>query len=223
MVDLIPNFSVVVLGAMNPRIHHPFWYELIKVISEDERKASLALPVIVTPAAAQFSWMGFTIICTADRWEMRSREEKDLQRVVETAATIFDRLNDTPVTAFGINCDHVIQKPDVDFAGALAAAIGSARLGMPGESACDGQLLTRRKVTKKDTRLTLSLGVSTTVDSPSQLRIANNFHHEIAIETEQASTVFEMKPLLVDALKEALDMSKSQTESILKAYPWGTV
>ena len=102
MTVLHHHQSVVVVGAMNPVIHHPAWYHAMSIITQSELEESLRKPVVVIPQFAQFASDSFSIVCLPDRWQV-SCDTADGERIVALAKATFEKLYHTPVTAYGVN------------------------------------------------------------------------------------------------------------------------
>ncbi|MDX9971392.1 MAG: hypothetical protein RBU21_00235 [FCB group bacterium] len=98
-------FSLVVVGHMNPPIHHPTWYRVAGLISEADEATALALPdTICTSQTSQFNLASINIQCHLNRWQAQSNEATAEKKILDLAADLFDdRLPHTPVTAFGFN------------------------------------------------------------------------------------------------------------------------
>jgi hypothetical protein len=98
-------FNIVVLGAMNPRIHHPHWYRQVGLISQQELEEALhAIDTIATPPLSQFRISSFLIQCQEQRWEIQSSSLEHIDRLTELASHVFDDLlKHTPVSRFGFN------------------------------------------------------------------------------------------------------------------------
>jgi hypothetical protein len=216
MADPQPNFSVVIVGTMNPAIHHPFWYEMIGVLSKDERDEAIQSPqLLLAPMVGQFSWSGWTIVCMPERWEMRTADAAKFDRIVDVASKVFDRLADTPVTAFGINIDYVTPKDGAT--AALTRALHNAKIGV-GPDASDATFTTRWQVRREHTVLSKQVTVSTTAAEPSVLRIANNFQHDMALVGFQD---FNLSDFLREGFTEAVTTSQKQAADIVASFPWG--
>ncbi|MCO6458298.1 MAG: hypothetical protein J5I93_23575 [Pirellulaceae bacterium] len=117
-------FSIVVIGGMNPTIHHPSWYRLVELLSDDEVEAITtgAEPVVVTPQFSRFAGPDFELICRQDRWEIQTKNELWQQRSCAIAGQVFDHLlKHTMVSALGLNFHFT-----GDVEGALDALVGAA-------------------------------------------------------------------------------------------------
>jgi hypothetical protein len=97
-------YSIVVLGAMNPRLHYPLWYSLIGALTEDEANSGReSKDFSVTPYGTQFAFADYRIICLMDRWEISTALVEHRERILKIACTVFEKLNETPISAFGFN------------------------------------------------------------------------------------------------------------------------
>lgn len=134
-------FSVVVLGSMNPAIHHPFWYKFIGVLTEPETKLASADPTLqVTPVYSQFSVGPITMTCLQQRWAAQTGDEAQFPRVVEIAKKAMDTLEHTPVTAIGINLDFCRPSGVRDLGALLATRVRSLELGFEGDGETSGAI-----------------------------------------------------------------------------------
>ncbi len=103
------SFSVVVVGAMNPSIHHPIWYRHVGLLDEQEEKVALEKPAILLPVPmrmASFETESFQISCQHDRWQILTTNPACADRILSLTEKLFDvLLSHTPVTQFGYNFD----------------------------------------------------------------------------------------------------------------------
>ena len=96
--------SIVLVGHMNPSIHHPSWYEAIEAIkSADVEVATNQFPVVTTPQMSSFSTAGFNLKCLLDRWEISVSDPSRESQALDVASKAFSVLGETPITRFGIN------------------------------------------------------------------------------------------------------------------------
>ena len=108
MAESIParsqHFSIVAIGPMNPRLHHPMWYKVIGGISEEEYAAALASPnLVVIPPMSQFEVSGISIACQDDRWSVKTSQPALRRRIKDIAALVFKKLFETPIQLYGFN------------------------------------------------------------------------------------------------------------------------
>ena len=96
--------SIVIVGAMNPSIHHPSWYKIFDLISPDELSFALEKEqCICTSQVTRFRIPAFEIICQDERWEIKTFEKGARDRILDVACRVFKLLDHTPVRACGHN------------------------------------------------------------------------------------------------------------------------
>jgi hypothetical protein len=96
-------FSIIVLGALNPPIHHPLWYADARILTPTEAEEAQRSPAFLcTRDAAAFSFGQLQVRCTRSRWSVHAARAEALDRLLNLAAHTHDRLRDTPVTGFGL-------------------------------------------------------------------------------------------------------------------------
>lgn len=113
------NYSIVVVGAMNPAIHHPSWYEAVGLLNSGEvKQATSSGETVTVPHLSKYQIDKFQIQCTLDSWQIITKNVKELGRIKEIASGTFKRLNETPVSSYGLNSRFVI---GYNFANAINA------------------------------------------------------------------------------------------------------
>jgi hypothetical protein len=141
-------YSVVILGSMNPRIHHPKWYQLAGIFTEaDVESAIKTYPVVCTPSFSQFCVDGLVIKCLPERWDITTQKAADVDRIREIAEKIFDDLlPHTPVNIIALNFDYVRQASGENATGFMTAILNgaAAKIGLP--SAEGGDLILKRRI-----------------------------------------------------------------------------
>ncbi|MCA9646778.1 MAG: hypothetical protein H6718_18235 [Polyangiaceae bacterium] len=100
------EFSVVVVGNMNPAIHHPMWYigEVPEFAAEAEASLS-GNSILTAPNFAKFATQNITVECQMNRWLIAASSSEKFELALHVAQETFRRLYETPVTAFGFNFD----------------------------------------------------------------------------------------------------------------------
>jgi len=123
--------SIVVLGRMNPAIHHPAWYGAVDILRADEVEAAVAArEIVLVPQLAKFQSAGFGLQCTDEQWQVSTDDAALVSRILDIACGTFARLKDTPVSAFGVNT-HMRFKPDeASIREALGGFIASLPVGL---------------------------------------------------------------------------------------------
>jgi hypothetical protein len=101
------TLSVVVVGHMNPAIHHPAWYLAGGSLKPEESEAiAVRGGVVIVPQFARFETERWRIECSPDRWQISTLSGTAAAEVIEIACSTFERLCETPISAFGLNYDH---------------------------------------------------------------------------------------------------------------------
>jgi hypothetical protein len=118
------GFGIVLLGAMNPRLHHPLWYKLIGLIDEAEAAEAMAGSLIVTPQISQFQTSKLQLTATSERWELHTQDPELRDRVAKMAATTFDeKLHETPISLFAFNNNFYLKAAGNDIAKSMASKL----------------------------------------------------------------------------------------------------
>jgi hypothetical protein len=125
-------YSIVIAGAMNPPIHHPVWYQLVGIISEQEAQEAIKRDeTMVVPVAARLPLPGgCEILCQQERWQIRTERHDQIDRMLEIAAKTFKVLDHTPVNAVGINANFIRQASVGNVGALLGSAARSLNLGI---------------------------------------------------------------------------------------------
>jgi hypothetical protein len=96
------SISIVVIGAMNPRIHQPHWYSAAAIIHDDEMQAALQ-SLISVPRITQFAIDHVRITCQDDRWDLLAEGKESYSRGVDIAVSTWNKLHETPIISYGFN------------------------------------------------------------------------------------------------------------------------
>lgn len=200
-------FSIVVLGNMNPAIHQPYWYKDVGILTEEETKSAIELPVFCLPHFAHFKLPPIEITCQVVNWQITVSSDAAIDRAVNIASRTFDRLYDTPVSAFGLNFMFQVDVGIENIASYLASSLASTRLGLPpnGKSA---QLT--YSIAGENVRYNLNMAPSDI--NPNMLQVSINAHHDII-----STTSFKMEPLFTAAIEIDLPFAKKCLDDIIAA------
>lgn len=124
--------SIVVVGAMNPRIHHPLWYNLVSIIDQKETDYALERDdLICTPPISKFSTSQFSIICQQDRWEIQTKISGNSQDIINVAKKVFEILDETPIQNFGFNFNFIRKIPHGNTVKISSDLIKRIDIGLP--------------------------------------------------------------------------------------------
>lgn len=137
--------SLVVLGFMNPSIHHPSWYRRAGLLDADaEELAQKDENLICSPTLAQFQIASLSIMCLPNQWRVATTDEDTLERIVKLGVEVFDRkLPETPITASGLNFNYHVSTDRPDTGLYLSEIVERSPLGMISTSATWATLKTR--------------------------------------------------------------------------------
>lgn len=145
MEALKDTYNIVVLGGMNPRIHHPAWYHMVKLFDASEFETALASPdTVVMPPLAKICLPHLTIWCQEDRWQVSTHDRSQLPRLGVLTAKLFDEiLPHTPVSALGYNFGFH-RETRVVVSRYLASCIAAMPLGLESDKTSWGEISLRR-------------------------------------------------------------------------------
>lgn len=181
--DSLTTVSLVVAGAMNPRIHHPSWYRAIDAISKDAEQLALSDgETIVMETHAQFKTAEYRIGCELDKWIMESSELGAEKQLAKMARIVFDdKLHETPVSAFGLNKTMHVETLCENVGERLSIGIAGANLGVEDFGASAGTFEVQR-VRKDGCRMKFQVQPSTH-DNRFVFGYLN-YHYEISTQQE---------------------------------------
>jgi hypothetical protein len=217
------EYSVVVVGAMNPAIHHPQWYEAVGMLTAEEAQDAVrGGALVIVPQVAQFQAAGLQIQCTPARWQINTSDQQQRTRIIDIAAVTFQRLGETPISAYGLNerfaltigSEHAIEMlgaqlskgpVDLSFEGSrpdfesLAISYGMYPITLEGQPNVQRQL----KAT-----------IARATHGPDAIIVAFNMHHTMAARPEFSR--FELDRLLRGSVA-AFEVEDALLQRILDA------
>lgn len=186
--------TIVVVGHMNPAIHHPGWYQSVGLFSEAEAKTAVGMLSGVSSELAQFRLDEIELLCLLDRWQL-SAPAKCGERVLDLAAQTFKRLSETPVRAFGINDHFQVETGVADVSAWLAEMFLSLPLGLTSlGAASSGTIIVEHQAPKCVYRST----IGPSAKGPKFLSVVHNAHYLAPNEPR-----FDLDVLLHEAWSEA--------------------
>jgi len=189
------RYSVVVLGAMNPAIHHPQWYEAVGMLSAAEaQEAMRGGALAVAPQLAQFQFAGFQIQCLPGRWQIEAAGSQQRNRVIDLAALTFQRLGETPINAYGLNARFDVSTGAKNAFGGLTTQFTEEPLdlsfdGIPPDFESlevSYTLPTIKLEGQPDVERRLKATIGRAPHRPDAVVVNFNAHHEIIMRTEFA-------------------------------------
>ncbi len=209
------NFSIVVVGAMNPRIHHPAWYQLVKLIDEPTAAAALTEGQFAClQPFATFRTSHFAIACQDSMWTIQTHNAAHLERIRDIAAEVFDtRLRETPISAFGLNFDYHRRTRLADVGQCLAERVALLRIGLETERYLSAHTTARYG----DQRRLVTVRVEPSVRGPNMIFVGNNFQYRIEGEPKH----FALKPLFDESFPICQREASDRCVRILAAVDGG--
>jgi hypothetical protein len=217
MPDAVSNdlFSLVVVGAMNPSIHHPAWYRLNGIFTEEEYTAADKSSTLVTSQISQFSVGSVTILCDPVRWQAQTKDEAKLERLKEIAAKTFEVLFHTPVSLYGLNFAYHRVTTLSEVNSVLATLIRGLPLGLGSEPA-------EKSAAKINYQTTSTGRVLTTLVEPSvkggeQVFVAINAEYRTPTPAPGEYKPFDLTPLLNEAFHRDYPDAKRIVANVVNA------
>lgn len=209
-------YSIVVIGAMNPRIHHPAWYRTIGAINDSEFHATVISQSIALSAMFSTFKIGETdivILCQADRWEIKSPSPEQWDRMAGIAKLVFGKLNDTPVAFFGLTTQRHLPTASESVIKSLGAKLERIKLGLPtvGAEATNIQITSA----EGDYLITVSVQQSI-VNRQSVFILVNTQYNCPTTEPAMPLTQFDLGPLIDIQLKKHQDRAVSLFRKIVR-------
>lgn len=205
------SFSIVILGAMNPRIHHPLWYQQHNLISDAEtaEATSEKNELIVLPQLAQFTASGINIICQQARWDIRTNLMSLRARIMEMAARIFDELlPETPVNLYAFNNDFHLKTKVPQVKQAISGRLASAgfQLSLPRIEAAS-LILSHEGPDKGQ----VNIRIEGSNRSPSEVFVGTNANHPVTTAGK-----FNIRPMLDRDYDADFQSAKLYADNVVK-------
>jgi hypothetical protein len=215
MAEPAELFGIVVVGNMNPRIHHPAWYEAVGILSSEESFFDKDRPLTCTPMFSQFQLADFAVSCSEVRWEIQTQDPKKLERILDFTGRAFDVLKHTPITAFGLNF-HFVRPTGLQDVGKRLAELVNALPLRHKPTADDSAAVVTTTTLLDRRRLETISGVA---EAPGHVSVAFNVEHPIRFLTtgKPGLKFFELTPLLRAAFDEDFPECQERAEQVAKA------
>lgn len=139
------TYNIVLLGGMNPRIHHPSWYRFVGLFDDEEVDQAVKAPnTFVVLPMAQIETPKFTIVCQDDKWEIKTLVPDQVQRLQDITSRLFDDiLPHTPLMAAGFNF-FLFRVTAREVGSYLASSLANTPLGLKRDNLSSGEVTLRR-------------------------------------------------------------------------------
>lgn len=188
------EFSIVVVGVMNPAIHHPYWYESREILGEDDVKAALEKAVVCTPDFSEFETDKMHITCRRDRWICLTTLNEHEEHVVAISQAVFKVLFDTPIDAWGINTDQHTKTSSEAVGNELAALISKSARALTNLEKANAQF----EYSYEDGAVVHNVKVRHSLKSDQHVSVYLNTHH--AVPSPKKGTHFDLSDLIATDL-----------------------
>ncbi len=203
-------YNIVVVGAMNPRIHHPSWYELVGLLTPKEAKEALTSSATFgLPGFTQLSAtsLGLTISCYEQRWIVQTEDREKIGLLQDFTFKVFDELlKHTPVSAYGFNFIYQRETRCATVGRFLANLISKTNLTLPADEA---DFTLRYSFSDHKGQLTIQ-------KSPiGNASVSLSFNHEYFMN-ESKNTFFLMRETVPNQFEAALKNADEQTARIVE-------
>jgi hypothetical protein len=213
-----PSYAVVVAGNMNPAIHHPSWYRSCALLSESDEDFSVkSRTIVLLPDFAQFTTPSLHINCTLEKWSVTANPLASPKLALEVTRGTFERLSETPITAFGLNVAVVRELP-AERADAIARRF---RRGPFAQPFCDIEgrfeqltmtyTMPRLDLADKWLDRTVRASVTFLVKPASSIQVTLNAHHQIGMVRPER---FDLGPML-DAASAVYGFAASHADLLI--------
>jgi hypothetical protein len=207
-------YSIVVIGAMNPRVHTPGWYRLVNLIDDSEMTDATSSDVVTLLPISKWQLKDFSVICQSDRWEVQTTSAACLSRLRQMAVTVFDELlKHTPVNALGLNFNHERTIDRSHVGRCLAASLARSELGLRIDGAISGEMMLRRSI--DDRKVTVVVRASEGVGGESVVGVANNY--EYAFGLEKGPGFFQISDTISRRFSADKNDAEEQTAAVVRA------
>lgn len=210
---LSEGFSLVIVGSQNPAIHHPLWYRNAGLITHDEMQHALADEAFsCLPVVAQFRTGTMALTCDSEKWIGVVQQAVHVDRLVQLAGAVFDKLGETPVGAFGFNCDRHVVSRCASVEEYFASRLADARLGLP-DATPGSRVGLQIRYPREDGHFMIR------VEQSSQDRAAvfcSTNHHRSCKNLGEEYSNFDLKAILERFVPQAIQESLRVVEGVVE-------
>lgn len=207
-------YTIVIAGRMNPSIHHPTWYSANNLITDSENERALT-DLICLPPVSQFTTDSIAVQCEPTRWKIQTVGEGNTPRIVRIASEVFNRLDQTPVSAFGLNIDSHRLVEGIDVGSRLADLVSSLALGLP---ALQDQATNSAKIqwTSSAGLTAVNVRLEPSPRDKEAVFVGLNYHHRI--DPNSSGQHFDLGALVEEAAQTDFPAGVDRIAQILGAF-----
>jgi hypothetical protein len=207
-------FTISIIGAMNPAIHHPAWYRFVGVLSAEEAATVPAPPPIQVPPGsgvqifplevfcstqfAQFTIRDLRVTCLPSSWTVTTIDPSGLDRIKDVAAAVFDALAQTPVSGYSLGFHHHRETRLSNVGEYMVRTASALPYGLMRVAGAEDSLQLRYIARSTDRDLVVDLQPS--AKAKEMIYLAVNITHTVQPTKELAP--FDLRPLLEAAVAE---------------------
>lgn len=170
--------NVVVVGDMNPAIHHPNWYAREGIISNESAAEALKSEYVFVQPVSQFRAAGIRVTCQPARWEVSAERWDLFPECLRLAEQTWTRLAHTPFRGCGLNVDADYGSSP-DLARWLAHELTRTALILPANG-----IAAQVVYTTAWSGGTLSIAVKAPAERPEQVTVGVNVHFDVSDDLE---------------------------------------
>lgn len=207
-------YNIVVLGAMNPRLHTPGWYRLVGLIDDAELSEASEGEVVVLAPIAKWQIKGFGVVCLPDRWEVQTTIAQNLERLQRFASRVFDDLLEhTPVRALGFNFNYERATDDPHLSRSLASFVVRTQIGMNEDCLVAGEMSLRRNADGRVVNVTVRSCEKD--NATAMVNVCNNFEYTFA--NQESPAFFRLQDKISSRFSIDLEEAEEQTARIVSS------
>jgi len=212
-------YSIVIVGSMNPAIHHPRWYLAAGLLSEAEvaaaesqgKSSSADAEGDIGPSTlfcsenfSQFTTGVFRIVCLQQNWTIMTKDRAAFDRARDICSGVFQTLPHTPVSAYGFNFAFHKETGSENVGGRLAIIAEKLPLGMVSERGANDFASFHYHSRRNGNEMVIA--VEPSIRGSAKLFVGVNTTHQIKVEG-----LFDLGPMLLQSFakdrREAEELS----------------
>ncbi|RHX83850.1 hypothetical protein [Leptospira stimsonii] len=209
------NSSVVVTGAMNPTIHHPFWYKFHDLISEDSYKKALNPSMLVSPAISQINFGEYHLACEQEKWSLIVDSIEKIKDVTTIASKVFKLLGETPLSAYGLNFQVHLKTKYLNAGNEISKLIADLQKKFLLDDVADNAGVT---LITRNERNIQNLAIQQSAFGKDCLYIGLNYHFIIKELIPKDQSQFELEDLISVDLESCKEKSYKIISNILTNF-----
>lgn len=165
---------------MNPRIHHPLWYEYIGVLNHEQMEAATRAPdTVCLQPMAQFKTDQFQIVCDESKWAIRTEKPDASERIQAISSRVFAVLEHTPTSSFGLNFNFQRKTALSDVPARLFSMLRELHSVLVAPGVGSARIVLKRDSPDRSVTVT----IASSEKSTDMVSVSNNFHYQITADT----------------------------------------